>query len=163
MAALKQYILMKNRVAFKIWVSLVSLFFPPIIFDGTWGREACCMQEGMLYMWCLWMRQNHGNGMWKTVLSCFSFFLLPICLCSLFLPLVCVCLFFFLISSFLSYLLFEQTFRKVSSIYTSNYPRGARTNCSNYYSRVIWGDLEPEASYKREGKKLSFLSLRGTW
>lgn len=78
-------------------------------------------------------------------------------------PLVCACVFFFLISFFLSYLLFEQTFRKVSSIYTSNYPRGAGTNCSNYYSRVIWGDLEPEASYKREGKKLSFLSLRGTW
>lgn len=105
MAALKQYVLMKNRIAFKIWV---SLFFPPIIFDGTWGREACCMQEGMLYMWCLWVRQHHGNGMWKTVLSCFSFFQLPVCLYSLFLPsffLFCFCFFFLFPSFFLSYFL----------------------------------------------------------
>lgn len=34
------------------------------------------------------------------------------------------------------------------------------TNCSNYYLRVMWGDWEPEVSYKGQGKKLSFSSLR---
>lgn len=96
MAALKQYVLMKNRVAFKIWV---SLSFPPMISDGTWGREACCLQERMLYMWCLWVRQHHRNGMWKTVLSCFSVFhlLLPVFFYSLFL------LGYWVFSFFLSY------------------------------------------------------------
>lgn len=68
MAALKQSVLMKNRFLLRYEL----LFFStPIIFDGTWGREACCLQEGMLCMWCLGERQHTGMECGK--LSCLAF------------------------------------------------------------------------------------------
>lgn len=124
------------------------------------GRPVACKKECYICGACEW---GSITGMECGKLSCLAF-PFPIYFCLFLQPfpsLSClagfgwVCLvgllFFFFLSFLLSFWLFRGTFRKVSSIYASNYPRGAGTNCSNYYLRVIWGDLKPETGYKRAG------------
>lgn len=117
------------------------------------GRPVACKKECYICGACEW---GSITGMECGKLSCLVF---PFS--------ICFCLFFSTVFSFSViecfpsfFPTFKENFRKVSSIYASNYPRGMGTNCSNYYLRVMWGDWEPEVSYKGQGKKLSFSSLR---
>lgn len=58
--------------------------------------------------------------------------------------------FLFFFSFFISDF-FRKNFSRVSSVYACSYPSEVGTNWFNYYLRVIWGDVKPEANYKGAG------------